>query len=79
VHKITGLLYINTLYMSDLELTFSTTLVCPLTNQTVDVPIKEGGLITHVTVGDKVSLVSPWWVWSGVWSGEPIVVGGGQW
>ena len=39
----------------DMELSFTTTLQCPWTNQTVDVPLREGGQNIAVTKGNIVS------------------------
>ena len=38
-----------------MELSFTTTLQCPWTNQTVDVPLREGGQNIAVTKGNIVS------------------------
>ncbi len=38
-----------------MELSFTTTLQCPWTNQTVDVPLREGGQKIAVTKGNIVS------------------------
>ena len=48
------ILFFVVFFFSDLDLTFTTTLLCPWTRNTVDVPIKEGGRSLIVTDQNKV-------------------------